>query len=87
MAEDFNVQLHGTNGDLAFLFGLNIVIDALVTYRPEFQGEIASGLRAKIAEMKTTPGLKDVGRALAEILRALEKSGRALQRTPPVGTA
>ena len=87
MPEDFNVQLQGKAGDLAFLFGLNIVIDALVTYRPEFQGEIASKLRAKIDEMKKTPGLEEVGPALAEILRALEKSGRALQRTPPAGRA
>ena len=87
MAEEFNVQLHGTNGDLAFLFALNVVIDALVTYRQEFQGEIASRLRAKIEGVKATPGLEEVGPALAEILRALEKSGRSLQRTPPVGTA
>ena len=87
MTEDFNVQLHGTNGDLAFLFALNVVIDALVTYRQEFQGEIAARLRAKIEGVRATPDLKEVGPALEEILRALEKSGRALQRTPPAGRA
>ena len=87
MVEEFNVQLHGKAGDLAFLFALNVVIDALVTYRQEFQGEIASRLGAKIREMEKTPGLEEVGPALEEILRALEKSGRALQRTPPAGTA
>ncbi len=87
MTEDSSVPLHCKVGDLSFLFAINVVIDALVTYRPEFQGEIASRLSAKIDEIKATPGLKDVDLALADILQALEKPNRALQRAPAADTA
>lgn len=87
MSEETDVQLHGRAGDLAFIFALNIVIDALVTYRPEFEGEIATRINSKIKECKETGGLEQVAPALGVVLAALQKSGRALQRTPPAGQA
>lgn len=65
MPED--VQIHGKAGDMAFLYALNIVIDALVSHRPEYQAEIANRLNAKIAELKTSPGLEEVAPALEVI--------------------
>ncbi len=86
MADD-DVQLRSDVAAFGLLTAMNLLVDVLMTYHPELEPEFEWRVKAKIDEWNESDEMKQFVPALAQVLRALARSDRAMQRRPPQGSA
>ncbi len=86
MAGD-DVKLRSDVAAYGLLTAMNLLVDVLITDNPDLEPEFEWRVKAKIDEWNKSDEMKQFVPALAQVLRVLARSDRAMQRRPPQGSA
>ena len=86
MADD-DIMLRSDVAAFGLLTAMNLLVDTLITHNPDLEPEFEWRVKAKIDEWNKSDEMKQFVPALAQVLRALARSDRSIQRRPPQGSA